>query len=427
MVVFLLTGIYLLAWCIPVSAAGLTLPEAYDLALKHNDKISSLRQEIRQSEENVSIATSGLLPRIELEATTVKRKDLPKTNEKNTIGQATLSQHIYQGGKVWYGRELALLYNRGQKLDYFRGVQNVLFSVANQFYQVKLNRKQIEILKNTRKRSQDQLKQARGRYEVDMTTRTPVLRAKVQLSRARQQLMEARNNYQVSLSELALELGTDTAPIPVQESLDSRLKLEKLGFYYSRAYTNRRDYLRAKNMLKQARKQVEIQMADRYPSLKVQATGSYYDEEVNTAEDNWEVMGLISYPLFSGGKEEAEINRAQAKYDQAKAQLERLQQQIKIQVKEAYSNFQTRQKVIKTLENQVSAAQKNYQEIDARSSEGLVNEVDVSDAITVLNEAQLRLATEKIRRRLTYLRLKLAVGKYQENLLSKRLAKNHLN
>jgi outer membrane protein TolC len=67
----------------------------------------------------------------------------------------------------------------------------------------------------------------------------------------------------------------------------------------------------------------------------------------------------------------------------------------------------------------VQSARENYREISAQFEEGLVDAVDVSDALTTLNESELRLASARNTLRLDRLRLKQALGTFAESHLEK--------
>jgi outer membrane protein TolC len=75
--------------------------------------------------------------------------------------------------------------------------------------------------------------------------------------------------------------------------------------------------------------------------------------------------------------------------------------------------------VVETIQQQVQSARENYREISAQFEEGLVDSADVSDALTTLNEAELRLASARNTLRLDRLRLELAIGTFAESHLEK--------
>jgi len=86
-----------------------------------------------------------------------------------------------------------------------------------------------------------------------------------------------------------------------------------------------------------------------------------------------------------------------------------------------YLDIKTQEKVLASLRDQVQSAQANYEQILAQFEEGLVSSVDVVDAQTALNEAELRLARAYYTYQLDQLRLRLATGTFVHDRVQKYL------
>ena len=421
----------------PLSAEEkLTLEEAYKMALENNHNLITLREQLKELDEDVTVVTSDILPQLDVSATADRRRsrqafgDDPgrdqvvpgsATTDDSWRATATLSQPLYRAGQLLSARQIARLHREAAELDYFYETQQVLYQVASQFYGVELARKQIEIFENMKERAQTQLERSEAMYEEGMITRTPMLRARVQVAQAERELERAKNGLQLRLSELRRELGGDPIPARVEAQVETEVSLESIETYFESAQSNRRDYLGTERKLDQARQRVEMELAERYPSIDAQLTGTHYDEEVGDEDQEWMVSGTVSYPLFSGGRIEAEIRRARALHRQAEAGLGRMNEELRVQVEEAYRDVQTREKVLQALEQEVEAADENHREVTAKFEEGLSDQVEVSDAITILNEAELELASERINLKLDKLALELATGQFQESLLEQEL------
>lgn len=400
----------------------LTLDRAYDMALSHNEQIEISRRDLKRAHDNVTLARSEILPSLSVSGTARRQKESSASfdaNQENITGTARFTQPIYQGGRSWYGMEAARLNKKAERYRHFRFKQTVLLSVAQQFYGTLLSERQVELSRLSLDRSTKQLEQARARFEVDAISRTPVLRAQVQVSEAREQLERSENRYRVSLEELALALGIDTTPRNVRGSVRVDPELRSISDYVRTAKNQRWDYRQMVTARKQAREQVKVQRSDWFPELDLEATGNKFDKPVAGTEEDWNIQAVLSYPIFSGWKEEAEINQAVDRYKQARKRVERLEREIRLQIREAYLNIQTQRNVIGTLESQVESARENYQQVSAQFEEGLVNSVDVSDAITVLNESELRLANARTQLQLDLLRLRLATGVFQQSRIEK--------
>jgi outer membrane protein len=400
----------------------LTIEDAYQLALENNEQIGISRRDVLEAGHTETLAQSELLPSLSVSGTARRQKANSASfdsNQENITGTARFVQPIYQGGRSWYGLEAAQLNKKAEKLRHFRFQQEILLTVARQFYGTLLTKRQVELSELSLERSQKQLEQAEARFEVDAISRTPVLRAEVQVAEAREQLSRSKNRYAVSLEDLAVTLGIDTTPRALRGDIEVEPSLGSMSSYVGMAKSQRWDYKQLMAARKQAREQVKVQRSDWFPDVDLQASGNKYDKPLAGVEEDWNVQAVVSYPIFSGWKEEAEIEQARDRYRQARLRVNRLEREIRLQVREAYLNIETQRNVIETLESQVESARENYQQVSAQFEEGLVNSVDVSDAITVLNESELRLANARTQLQLDVLRLKLATGEFQQSRIEK--------
>jgi outer membrane protein len=405
----------------------LTLGEAYRIALENNEQVQVSRERLQQAEEQVEVATSGLFPQVSAEASYVRQKEFGfggTAINPEDYGELSLSvsQHLYQAGKVWSSRQKARYAYQGSEYRHFRRKQEVLFNAGARFYDVLLGSRAIEIAENALQRAQRQLERAEGRYEVGVVTKTDVLRARVQVAQAREQLERARNQRAVALENLALELGMDEVPGKVKEPPQRELTEKSMPELYRVALENRRDLQQARKELNATQEEVHRQWADFFPELSARASYVRTDEEDRFygSEDTWQASLQLSYPLFTGGRNTAEYRQARSGVREARQSLMRLKRRIRTEVRNVYLEIQTQRKVIRQLREQVQTARRNYRQVTAQFEEGVATAVDQVDAFTALNEAESRLAQAYYTNQLNILRLRLTIGTFQQDLLSER-------
>ncbi len=403
----------------------LALSEALELALENNENISIAQNQVDSARESVTQARSNLLPEITLRGERTQRKET--SGEFNQFRQeetfdwgADLVQPLYEGGKNLYGLNVSQNQLEESKSQTYRRSQEILFQVSRTFYNVVLAGQNIRIAENTLRRAEDQLNQAQTRYDVGKVTQNSVLRAQVDVSEAERQLEEAQNSRTNALEALAVELGQPETPEELQVPDTDTLVNKPVGDYENQAKRSRKDLMATKARLTQSRERVKFHKADWYPSLDLVASyDSFHGHESLGLEKDWRATIQGSYPLFSGWRETSQINEAKVELRSARQQLQRLQQEIRRDVRQAYSTVETQRAVLKSIKDQVQSARRNYEEISAQFEEGLVDSVDVSDALTTLNESELRLARARISLRLERIRLKLATGTFSQKHLQK--------
>jgi len=413
----------------------LTLEKAYEIAFENNEQVAVSRQRLEQQRQDITIATSNLYPQISAQAGYTRQKvtdtgsggggfDFFNTPRDYGTLTFTLDQHIYQWGKVWSGRRIALYYFNSSKLRHIRQVQTILFNVSTRYYEVLLGRRAIEIAETALERARQQLDQAEARFNVGILTKTDVLRARVQVMQSREQLERAKNQYAIAQENLALELGLKSVPGSIAEPAEKTLPAFDVAELFRRALEHRRDYNQAKQQLRLAEERVDFEQADYFPNLSVEGQYTRTNEEdlFYGEREDWQATLKLSYPLFTGWKTTAEVDQAKAARMEASSGLSRLEKEIRNDVRSVYLDIQTQKKVIAQLEEQVKAARRNYKQVTARFEQGLVTAVDQIDAFTALNEAENRLAQAYYSYQLDQIRLKLAIGTFQTDLAAKELS-----
>lgn len=430
---FLTIGVLLWTWqAVPSSAQepldSLTLDQAYALALKHNEDIKASAQGIDQAREGLREATSPLLPQVNLRAESRRQKEREiRTAGPREYSTATLgaSQHLYQGGKLWHGRHAAKQRFGSEKSRHFRTIQDILFRVAAQYYEVLLAERSISVAKEQITRTERQLELAKSRFEVGLVNQTDVLRAQVQVANAQEQLERARNQRDVAMENLSLELGMQKMPQEIAAPKDLTFSEQPMPKLYAKATSNRRDLAELEKRLQAAKSTVHSEQANRaWPKLAVESGYTVTDEKdlFYGEDDDWHVALTATYDLFTGWRDTARVNTARSENRQLRAEYARLKQDVQVQVRSVYLDIKTQEKVLASLRDQVQSAQANYEQILAQFEEGLVSSVDVVDAQTALNEAELRLARAYYTYQLDQLRLNLATGTFVQDRVQKFLA-----
>jgi outer membrane protein len=423
-------SVLVLVFC-ATSVRGVSLERAFRIALSNNEKIivSSARQQ--QADESVVIAKSRLFPDLSVSGSAIRQKELsqsfgpglpPRTfqPEENYRYEVELRHRLYHGGKTWYGWSLRSQEAQAQSFRHFRQQQEILYTVARRYYGVLLAKRNLKIARNGLTRSKNQLERAQGRFEVGEVTRTSVLRTKVSVSWSKQKKRRAENNLNVAYQRFGLALGYDTAVKSVEDLKFDDFKGGSVDEYYRKALKNRWDLRRARANKKAASKRVRWQMSDYFPSVDLVSQYSNAEEPTFSSEtENWSVQLVGSYPLFTGWMETAQVDRAQSMYRAARARLQRLEKEVQITIKNIYLNIQTQQSVIRTTRNEVKSARQNYEKISAEFEQGLASSVDVNDSLQVLQEAESRLANARYNYQLELLRLKLAIGTFQSDLITR--------
>ncbi|MFP4629738.1 MAG: TolC family protein [Desulfohalobiaceae bacterium] len=442
--IFLFLSCLCLLTLAPAQAPGqeeqdFSLNQAFELALEHSDRIQASREDLRQAKGDVQIATSKLYPQISAQGEHVRQKDFDvsqpvptddpekpiamqegSTPDEYNMLSLNLDQHIYQMGKLWSGRRQAQHYYQGSRSEHLRQTQEILFQVGSSYFEVLLAARTIEIAEDSLQRAQQQLQRSQALLDAGMATETDVLRARVLVAQAKEQLEQARNDHSIARENLALEIGLDELPKGELKPQDLELPAKDLQKLQDISISNRLDLEQAQQALQAEGERVEFERADFFPRLSLHGQYSRTDEEdifEGDEKDEWQASVRVSYPLFTGGERKAKLEQARSRQRRSSFSLARLEREIKTQVRSAYLDIQTREQVVEHLKEEVQAASSNYQQVLAQYEQGMANSVDLVDAQAAFNEAESRLAQARFGLDLDQLRLLLALGTLERDLV----------
>ena len=416
----------------------ITLEEAYHSALQHNERIMASRYRVEQAKEDIRIARSPVLPQFSLEGKSVRFKEtdpvggfrdlaeemnifLPDMTGPDRFNEATIkgSQVLFHGGKLRIAIQASRYVAESSTFEDYRVRQQVLYGVSRSFYNVLFARRAMEIGESQLTRSNQHLELARQRQEVGLVDMTAVLRARVQVAAAMEALEQARNNYTVAGEQLALDMGIPIPPASVREPEAIEMADVPVETHIENAFANRRDLMATEKWLLASQMHVEAERRDFLPVVSLEGSYSVIDKEELYSGDHydWQVALVARYPLFTGLKNTAEVAKARARESEMQAAYNRTKQEVRLDVRAAYADIQTRKKMVQHIGDQVDAAKAHYEQVSAKFEEGLASTVDVVDAHTALNEAELSLATVYYRLQLDQLRLQVATGTFLQAML----------
>jgi NodT family efflux transporter outer membrane factor (OMF) lipoprotein len=138
-------------------------------------------------------------------------------------------------------------------------------------------------------------------------------------------------------------------------------------------------------------------VADRFPSLKLSASGGFRATELSELFENlvWDILGNISATLWDGGRKNAEIKRTNAVLKErlafyAQTALEAFQEVEDALVKEEYQR-----NYLKELEKQIKYSEKSLEEARSRYLNGLDDYLRVLTALTSLQNLEQNLIGAK--------------------------------
>lgn len=452
-----------LAQAQPQSLPVITLEESFRLAESQNTDLAAARARLRQADELSRKAWSGYLPQISAQGTytynsveaklpmptgyAIRDLGMPTSapqppndpydpsqppGEGNLPGAPTtlvqvptdieevvvqrkhsvngivqLSQGIIVP-QLWPAIRNANLAEKAAGLSVENARREILFATAQLYYGAEGLREAIDVQERLLTVNREREKDAQVRYQVGTVTKVALLRAQIERSRAEQDVQRTRNAYLSMKAALATVIARDdqfevTRP-PVPPAPPGLQQLFE-------AADSRPDLLAARTNLELAEGQKAAVWYEYAPSIV--GFARYQRSNVKGFTNTFDTLmygAQLSWNLFDGGLRESRLRENAAKVVETRNNLKGLELKVREDVTRALLDLEsTRANVTKATE-QVKLARESATLVNNAYEAGVATYLELVDANTSLNAAELNAISEELNAQLAVLKVAKAAG-----------------
>jgi len=314
----------------------------------------------------------------------------------------------------WHGITRAKLMEEaaGHQLD--RADQEIIFRVIQNYNDVRLAAKQVELAEQSAKTAQAIADRSQVRYESGLAVESDLLTAKVRLGSRQQELIRAKNNRDLALAQLNATLGLPLgSSFDLAETLVERpLPTPQLQDVETRAIANRPDLKRVANERSAQGQTVAIAKSAFGPQLSAFA-GWELDNPTFVAGgggNNW-IAGLeLKVDIFDGGARRAELSRQRALAEKAAAMQQAANDAVRLEVRSAYYDVDSARQQIEVARSSVKQAEDSLRISQDRYESGLITIADLLSTEEAARRTQTDYWEAVSRFQTSYANLELASG-----------------
>jgi HAE1 family hydrophobic/amphiphilic exporter-1 len=397
----------------PVGAGAQTLSrvDAVKAALDANPDVVRAREDLRSLEGRITEVKADALPEVTFRANTNRYRDPSLLNSSSfdsfpielrdslkpipanlTDGIAEVKQTLYSF-KLGRALKVAKLARSLGQEDSRRVRQKIALDALQAYDNLLLTLEYVRVNQRTLDQKEQHLTSVRNRRTAGVATELDVLRSEVDVENQRAQLVRAEGRVDFARATLnAVMLKPIDAPIQPTDAL-TRQPIDTTLDQALTAALAERPEIKSAQITEQTRDElVGVEQAERKPHFDF--TGNYgysVREPVNFFHYNysrWSFAVSATVPIFDGGRAAGRIAQAQA--ERAKAMQDRLsaENQIRLQVKDAYDRLTVAERLLKAADLNVAQAQKAVDMTQANYGLGAATQLDVTDAQAALTEAE---------------------------------------
>ncbi|AGB41516.1 outer membrane protein [Halobacteroides halobius DSM 5150] len=398
----------------------LSKKQVIDLALRQNQKLDKLRQDIKIAQAKLGGAKSAFYPNIGLNSSYTRFKEkqrLTMSKNKNSFAVGlNLQQPIFLGGQLWSTYQQMQNNLKVAKLKLQEEKKKIKYQVLEQYYNILKVKKMIEVTKQQLKRIKQYLEVAKVNLEVGIATKTDVLQAKVNYNQAQQRLLQVKNRLQLAKLALQNSLGISSQ---VKLKFNKELNWQPVDIVdnpYQYALKNRIQFdilkLQAKNLKLNLQR---VRNKDKYPNLNLMINYQARDKEFTVKDGSLQLTLNLQYNLFDGGKDEAKIKEMTKSIDKFRISQQQIEDQIRLQVKQTILNLKEARQRIKLNKLNLQKAKENLEHTKLKFKEGMITSLEMLGAETTLKQVKTDYYQAIYDYNLAQAKLNMVLGKEEIN------------
>ena len=393
----------------------LSVDDCIDMALQNNPAIQSSIYNTGIFKSKIGQARSAYFPQINFDTQYFRsnpsnNNDMFDRSDNDFSLGISMNQLIYDFGRTPANVKINQINFLATKEDLKNKLREIIYLVKQYYYQALLKQKNREVIEESVKVYEYTLKQAEGLYDKGFKSKIDVLTAEVNLNNAKIDLINAKNQLNLAIASLNNTMG-----VPSISEYDLSGTLEYVNYtidfdeVLKLALENRPDLKSTKLSISSAEKSKSYAKREYWPTIS--GNTSYGARGNFPIDQNWRIGALVSVPIFNGLLTHNKIKEAKATVLKKEADAESIRQNIYLEIKEIYLNFEEVRERIPLAELVVKQAEHRLAIAEKRYKIGVGNIIELKDAELELRNARLSYYNALYDYNLTIFNLEKAVGK----------------
>jgi outer membrane protein TolC len=384
----------------------MTLQACIDEAVENNADLKARAEAIERSRYVKEQTKADFYPKVGTDYT-YNRRDrdtflnigsvpVPSSVKDNFSWNVRVSQPLFTGFSLTAAHEISKLGMDSSRLDYETEKLDLVFRVKEGYFSVLEAEKGVEVARSAVESLESNVKVARDFYNVGIIPINDVLKAEVELAKARQNLVAALNGASLAKSSLNTILSRPIGtPLMLEDILAYRPEEGAFQEYVDKAMDLRPEMKMIDTALSIADQEITLAKSDYYPEVGLtyryirEGDDAGVDGSVVHDSSSWDVTAGLSWTLWDWGR----TRNAVAEKKRGKSELlynkESLEDAIRLEVKSAFLSLDEAEKNIPTTRKALEQAEENLRVNEERYRAQVTTITEVLDAQALLTRARV--------------------------------------
>ena len=395
-------------------------------ALSNNRDLRLALLDVAEARAQYRIEGSALYPELSVDGDGTRQRlpaDLTQTGDSEIQTQYSVGLGVAAYEVDLFGRLRSLKQSALQQYlateEARRSAHITLVSeVANAYLTLQADRRNLRISRETVEAQQESVDLVKGRVDLGLGSELELRQAQVALETARANQTRFTRLVAQDRNALAVLVGAPLPPLPDSpaEDLDSELAAlpEIPAGVPSAVLRQRPDIQQAEYNLKAANANIGAARAAFFPRITLTGSAGTASSELSglfdSGSESWAFSPSISLPIFSGGRNRANLDVAEVRRDQNVARYEQTIQTAFQEVSDALQargSFTEQEQAQQAL---VTATRRSLALAEARYEQGADDYLAVLDARRELLSAEQELVSVRLQKLANRITLYRALG-----------------
>lgn len=408
------------------AAAGPVVPlaEALAAAKSQSPDLEVARERVAQARINVGRAIDQLKPTLSgnlayTRNSTGAEVNIPGRGTVSTVEVNNVTANLTGAMSLFNARLFPALATARQQVDLARFSEaqvrrELLLQVAATYLLGAGLRELWAVSVKQALTTRQHAEQAQARFEAGAVQRSAALRARIDALRADEEVKRAQVHYGQTRSQLAALVGRNDVAFELEEPKEPAAGLrEAFAPLLEKALADRPEMAAARVNAEIAARLKTDAWAQFLPTLGLNAQLRYNNAAGFTDQNvTWAVTVALTLPLYDGGLRYEALRDADSRTREAHAQLRGQTARVEDELRHALLDLDSARSLRSQAEQQVVLARETESLVRAQFEAGTANQVEVSDAVTALQQGEANLLRERLNVQLAALRLARAVGAF---------------
>jgi len=416
----------------------MTLEESIDLALKNSIVLNIAKEGLKSATAQKMEAVTGFLPKFSTSYSysrlneapfsrfqglppgplyDMNGMEIPVGTQDNYNWGIEAKQPLFAGGAILANYQANRIGEDTARLEETAKIQDVVQDVKIAYFNILRAQKIQEAAGQSVEMLKAHRDVAENYFKVGMIPKNDLLYAEVELANGKQALVRAQNAVEFAKSRLNSLLKRDIfSPVDVVD----RLTYEPMKLSFEEclqiARQSRPELKISSLKAEQAGKLVRISQSEYFPAVSVIGNygrfgdhASVHGSDYKDAE-SWYVMAVANWNFWEWGRTKFRVDAGRARENQAIAASKELNDQVVLEIKNAYLMLQEAENQISVSQKLIEQAEENFRISEERYKERVATATEVLDAQTLLTRAKSEYANALGDYNINYARLQRAMG-----------------